>query len=107
MTVAGRRRDGAGQVDPVQAQDQVRGPDQRRGCGGQENAKRIRMQRVPGREDRAVLEVGDHQGPVSFRQGDTAIPVLLVASETPEQEQRAARLAQKLQRGADRDGIRS
>ncbi len=63
------------------------------------------MQRVPGREDRAVLKVGDHQRLVPFRQGDAAIPVLLIAPETPEQEQRTACLARKLQRGLDRDRI--
>src|SRR5256886_8257255 len=48
---------GPGQVGPVQAQDQVRGPDQFGGGGGQEDAGRVRVQRVRGREDRAVLEV--------------------------------------------------
>src|SRR4029077_6298484 len=88
MAVAGRGGQGPGQVGPVQAQDQVRGPDQSGGRGGQENAGRVRMQRGRGGEDRAVLEVGEHQGPVPFGQGDTAIPVLLVTATAAEQEKR-------------------
>ena len=106
MAVAGRRGDGPGQVGPVQAQDQVRGPDQLGGRGGQEDAGRVRVQRVRGREDRAVLEVGEHQRPVPFGQGDAAIPVPLVAACAAEQEQRPARLAEVLQRGPDRFRVR-
>ena len=105
MTVAGRRGDGPGQVGPAEAEDEVRGPDQPGGRGRQEHARRIRLQRVPGREDRAVLEVGDHQRPVPFGQGDPAVPVLLIAPEAAKQEERTARFAEKLQRGLDRDGI--
>ena len=65
------------------------------------------MQRVPGREDRAVLQVGKHERPVPFPQRDPEIPVLLVTPEAPEQEQRPARLAEKPQRGRDRERIGS
>jgi len=62
---------------------------------------------VRGREDRAVLEVREHQGPVPFGQGDAAIPVLLVTATAAEQEQRAPRLAEELQRGPDRFRVRA
>ena len=106
MTVAGRRGDGPGQVDPAEAHDEVGGANQLGGRGRQEHAGRVRLQRVPGREDRAVLEVGDHQRPVPFRQGDPALPVLLIAPEAAKQEERTARCAEALQRGLDRDRIR-
>ena len=107
MAVAGRGGQGPGQVGPVQAQDQVRGPDQSGGRGGQEDAGRVRVQRVRGREDRAVLEVGKHQRAVPFGQGDAAVPVVLVAAGPAEQEQRTARLAEEVQRGPDRFGVRT
>ena len=107
VAVAGRGGQGPGQVGPVQAQDQVRAPDQPGGRGGQENAGRVRVQRVRGREDRAVLEVGEHQRAVPFGQGDAAIPVPLVAGQAAEQEQRTARLAEEVQRGPDRFGVRT
>ena len=106
MAVAGRRGEGPGQVGPVQAQDQVRRPDQRGGGGGQEDARRGRVQRVRGGKDRAVLEVGEHQRAVPFGQGDAAIPVPLVAAGPAEQEQRPARLSEELQRGPDRFRVR-
>ena len=107
MAVAGRGGQGPGQVGPVEAQDQVRGPDQLGGGGGQEDTGRVRVQRVRGREDRAVLQVGEHQRPVPFGQGDAAIPVPLVAACAAEQEQRPARLAEIVQRGPDRFRVRS
>ncbi len=105
MPVSGRRGDRPGQVDPVQADDQVRVADQRGGLGRQEQAGRVRVQPVGGREHRPGLEVGDHQRAVPFRQRDPAIPVLLIAAQAAEQEQRAAGLAEELRRGRDRDGI--
>ena len=107
MAVAGRGGQGPGQVGPVQAQDQVRAPDQPGGRGGQEDAGRVRVQRVRGREDRAVLEVGEHQRAVPFGQGDAAIPVALVAAAAAEQEERPACLAEEVQRGPDRFGVRT
>ena len=56
----------------------------------------MRVQPVGGREHRAGLEVGDHQRLVPLRQLDPAIPVLLIAAEAAEQEQRAAGLAEQL-----------
>ena len=57
------------------------------------------MQPVGGREHRAGLEVGDHQRPVPFGQRDPAVPVLLIAAEAAEQEQRAAGLAEQFADG--------
>ena len=77
-----------GQIDPVQAQDHVGLGDGLAGLRPQQDARRVCVERMIGREGGAHLEIGENGSVERFRERDTRIPGRGVARDAADEEHR-------------------
>ena len=84
------RRQGAREIDPVEAQDDVRLANGRPGFRAQEQARRAAMEGMGGGEGRPGLEVGEPLGAEPLGQRHAPIPVTEIGRDSTHQDDRAA-----------------
>ena len=96
--------EGAGDVDPVEAEDDVGGADGVGRFGRQHGAAgRAGMQRVIGREGRADFEIGDDARAQALGQRDARVPGIEIARYAAGQDHRMLGMAQQI--GGFLDGL--
>ncbi len=103
-----RRAQGAGQIDPIEAEDDVGASDDLCGfAGGHQQGRFASMERMVGRECRSDLDVGHDARIQMFGDADTRVPGVQSARRAPGEKDRLARGFQHARRLRDRLGWRA
>ena len=105
VDIAAELLEGAGEIDPVEAEDDVGVADRVGRLGRQHDAAgRAGMQRMIGRERGADLEIGDHARAEALGQRDARVPGVEIARDAAGEDHRMLGVAQQV--GGLRDGVR-